>query len=220
MNFKQALDLLKKVHNNDGGRYINDLAEKIDGFYTMAIKRKTQDKIAVLREFWGDDDGCAQPLDFSECSFLYTDKDGKSLAYPFTCEDFFADDWECFIFDTNGDYDYSALKGELQESFSQYLTELHDDSLLDYDSAVAKIKKLYAEYGSDKIGRVDIIAVFGDVNEPFYRGRIDLSGSNYEVKDWHIFDCLEKLGYGKSDVFEIEVTLTSGESNLLASWEV
>ena len=87
MNFRQAIDLLKKVHNNDGGRFINDLAEKIDGFYTMAIKRKSQDKIAVLREFWGDDEGCAQPLDFSECSFLYTDKDGKSSAYPFTCDE-------------------------------------------------------------------------------------------------------------------------------------
>ena len=74
--------------------------------------------------------------------------------------------------------------------------------------------------GSDKIERVDIDAVFGEAVESFYRGRIDLSGSNYEVKDWHIFDCLEKLGYGKDDVFEIEVTLTSGESNLLASWEV
>lgn len=219
MTFKQAIALLEKVHKNDGSSYIDTLAEKIDGFYTMAIKRKSQDKIAILREYYGDDEGCAQPLDFSECSFLYTDKDGKTSAYPFTCEDFQAQDWKCFIFDTNGDYDYSALKGELNESFSQYLLEAHGDTLIDYNSAVAKIKKLYEKYGSDKIQRIDIYAVFGDVNEPFYKGRLDLGG-DYLIKDWHIYDCLEKLGFGLYDIFEIEVELTNGESFYLASWEV
>lgn len=211
MKLNEILKLLRQVHTGDCVRYIDSLVEKCNGEYTMAIKRKSQDKIAILREFWGDDEGCIQPLDFGECDFLYTDKDGKTAPYPFTCNDLIANDWECFIYDCNGDYNYSALKGELQESFSQYLLDEWDEALLDYDSAIKKTKLLFSKIDGSEILRIDVSCVFsGNYNT--------LSGAMDTIKDWWLLD--ELKGQWKDSVFLIEIVMKNGEDFNLAEWEV
>lgn len=40
------------------------------------------------------------------------------------------------------------------------------------------------------------------------------------LKDWVVLDELEKLGYRKDDLFEIEITFENGEEVNLAEWEV
>ena len=220
MKFLEAIALLGKVHKNDSNMYIESLADHTgDGSLTLAMKRKSSDKVAVLHEYYFIDDALLA-FDFSECNFLYTGEDGKTTFYPFECADFLADDWECVIYDCDGEYDYSALKGKVNQTFAEFLLDRFDDVLLDYDGAIQKIKELYANEGSDKIQRIDIKAIFGNDNDSFFINRIDLAASNYQIKDWHIFDCLEKLGYGKDDVFEIEVELTNGKEFNLADLDV
>lgn len=45
-------------------------------------------------------------------------------------------------------------------------------------------------------------------------------GTDGVIKDWNILDSLEKLGFGKGDMFEISIYFKDGREVNLAEWEV
>lgn len=222
MKLFEAIELLGKVHNGNGGRYIEKICNgECDGEYTMGMRRKSKlERVAVMREFWGDDENI-QPFDFGECDFLYTNKDGNTSAFPFECADFLADDWECLIIDCDGYYDYNHLKFKVKQTFAEFLLDSDDDTLIDYDSAVAKIKAMFAKAEVPNLVRVDITSALSDC-EPIaiHKNAFHLMGMGGILKDWVVLDELEKLGYRKDDLFEIEITFENGEEVNLAEWEV
>ena len=212
MKFLEAITLLGKVHKNDSNMYIESLADHTgDGSLTLAMKRKSSDKVAVLREYYFVDDSLLA-FDFKECIFLYTGKDGKTMPYPFECADFVADDWECVIYDCDGEYNYSALKGKISQTFAEFLINIYSDAILDYDSAIKKAKEFFTQNDGSEISRIDIYCVFGDKRET-------LSGAMQTIKDWHLIDTLNDFAFCKDELFEISIMFKDGNECDLALWE-
>ena len=66
------------------------------------------------------------------------------------------------------------------------------------------------------IQSVNIEAIFSDLDDDIHIRRMDLfGGTDGVIKDWNILDSLEKLGFGKGDMFEITIYFKDGrEVNL------
>lgn len=215
MTLNEALALLQKVHNGTDERYLDDISERI-GEYSLGIKRKSSENIAVMAMFCGE----GELREFKDCSFFYLAENGYSKPYPFECADFLADDWECGFVDLEGDYNKVKMRQFGWTSFSEFLTEKYDE-LLDYDSAVEKVKELFSSVSGALIQSVNIEAIFSDLDDDIHMRRMDLfGGTDGVIKDWHILDSLEKLGFGKGDMFEITIYFKDGKEVNLAEWEV
>lgn len=213
MTFNEALTLLQKVHNGTDERYLDDISERI-GEYSLGIKRKSSKNIAVMAMFCGE----GELREFKDCSFFYLDKNGYLKPYPFECADFLADDWECGLVDLEGDYNKVKMRQFGWESFSEFLVEKYDE-LLDYDSAMEKAKELFSSVNGALIQGVNIVAIFSGADDYILIRRMDLFDDGM-IKDWHILDNLEKLGFGKGDMFEITIYFKDGREVNLAEWEV
>lgn len=207
MKFLEAIELLGKVHRNDDNFYIDDIAEKVgNGEYTIAMKRKSNDRIAVLRQFYGDGDEIVGMFDYDECRFCLISNEHTALAFPFECGDFTATDWVCWIIDCDGN-----LKGELYKTFNQFLLDEHGDTLLDYDSAVEKLNKFFGKYTKAEIKRIDFESIYKDDTST-------LMNTSNQISLANALSCLAE--FSKDDLFEIEVTLNGDEPDInLAEWE-
>lgn len=105
-------------------------------------------------------------------------------------------------------------------SFSEFLIEKYDE-LLYYDSAVKKTKELFSSVNGALIQSINIEAIFSGLDDNIHIRRMDLfGGTDGVIKDWHILDSLEKLGFGKGDMFEISIYFKDGKEVNLAEWEV
>ena len=211
MTLNEALALLKKVHNGTDALYLDDISEKI-GEYSLGIKRKSSKNIAVMAMFYGE----GELREFKDCSFFYLAENGYSMPYPFECADFLADDWECGFVDLEGDYNKVKMRQFGWTSFGEFLTE-KDYDLLDYDNAVAKVKELFSSVNGALIQSVNIEAILSGADDDIHIRRMDLFGGiDGVIKDYHILNSLEKLGFGKGDVFEITAYFKDGKEINLA----
>ena len=145
----------------------------------MALKRisKSHDCIVTLEIF----DGENGLRDFKEVDFRLCLQgfDFESVAYPFSAEDFLADDWEVGFDDC-----YSPTK--LFKSFKEYLLDRYGDTLLDYNDALAKTKEFFSKVDGDDISRIDIAWILND------NKIATLTGETRTIKDWFLTDTLSK----------------------------
>ena len=201
MTFNEALALLQKVHNGDNGLYLDDISEQI-GDYSLGMKRKGSEHIAIMQMFYGD----GEFLDFKDCTFKYLAPNGYSMPYPFGCGDFLADDWVCGLVDLYGEYDKFKMQNSGWETFSEFLLNKRDE-LLDYDNALIKAKELFSRADSSNIVDIDICAIYKNENKsPTDIYRI--------VNAENFIETMNELS-NKDDLFLVEITDKDGKSEYL-----
>lgn len=202
MKILEAICLLRQVHKNIGGRYIDSLAGHNDGFYTIGMRRKSNGRLAVLRQYYGDDENFFA-YDFNECVFLYTNESGKTQSFPFECEDFLANDWECVFVDCDGNYNYNALKIKGTQTFNDFLLENYGDELIDCDSAKQELK------GID-ISKVEKLCIENILTNDILLRDVAFDSKKSKIDIAEIMHALSR--YDSDSVLSIEIDLKNGES--------
>lgn len=182
MTFNQALALLQQVHNGDESYYLSDISEEV-GEYSLGIKRKSKDECISLSAFVE----CDELLEFEKSNF-YVFVNGVGIPYPFKCDDFLADDWECCLVDWDGKH---------CQTFTEFLQDKFDELLENANTAINALNRFLKR--RNNIKHIEVRAIFSGICEVL---SVDTA-----FDEW-----LNDLQVPKNECFTLEVFYKDGES--------
>ena len=207
MEFMEAMNLIKKLDSANNGYYLDKISDEL-GDYALALRHKDSDVfIPVTPQFDSDN----EVMEHSRCKLQFWDKNTKAwFFYPFNFGEFFANDWEVILVDSDSI--------EVKDTCANYLLDRYDDALLGYKDMVDKLNKVLERDNKttctcedikpnpfyDLIEEIEICAVF--------------SGKSFEYKS-HFSYFLNDVQNLKDDVFEVNIYYKNGKNENLAEIE-